>query len=75
MSRYRLHLLLPIVTALLLTGCISANVVSDLITGPPNGGHPKPFPGEDGQIARMLYTQRFKVPGGPPPAPSSHFAL
>ena len=68
MPRYRSLLLAPIVAALLLTGCISANVVSGIITGPPNGGHPKPFPGEDGKIARLLYTQRFKVTVGPPPA-------
>lgn len=68
MPRRLIHALLPIVAALALGGCISANTVSDIITGPPNGGHPRPFPGEDGKIARMLYSQRFKVTVGPPPA-------
>jgi len=60
--------MLPIITVLAFTGCISANTVSNIITGPPNGGHPKPFPGQDGQIARLLYTQQFKVTVGPPAA-------
>ncbi len=68
MPKRLMPLLPPCIAALALTGCISANTVSGIITDAPNGGHPKPFPGMDGKIARMLYTQRFKVTVGPPPA-------
>lgn len=53
---------------LVLGGCISAGTVSHMITSPPNGGHPEPYPGRLGKIAREFYTERFKVTVGPPPA-------
>lgn len=62
------RLLLPAIAALALGGCISANTVAKIISGPPNDGHPKPFPGQLGAIARLLYSQQFKVTVGPPSA-------
>ena len=60
--------LLLLGSLLALGGCISAGTVSHMITSPPNGGHPEPFPGRLGKIAREFYTERFKVTVGPPPA-------
>ena len=65
---HRLIGILLAVAMLALGGCISANTVSKLIVEPPNGGHPKPYPGSIGKLARTLYTQQFKVTVGPPPA-------
>lgn len=60
---------LSLVAALFgLGGCVSAGTVSHLITTPPNDGHPKPYPGLIGKMARAVYTQQFKVTVGPPPA-------
>lgn len=54
--------------ALTLGGCVGAGTVSHLITTPPNDGHPEPYPGFFGEIARTVYTQQFKVTVGPPSA-------
>ncbi len=51
-----------------LGGCLSAATVSHMITSPPNDGHPGPFPGRLGKIAREFYAEQFKVTVGPPPA-------
>lgn len=58
------------ITALTLTlgGCISANTVANLLVDAPNHGHPKPFPGTLGKLARSMYAQRLRVAVGPPPA-------
>ncbi|MGH8128421.1 MAG: alpha/beta hydrolase, partial [Gammaproteobacteria bacterium] len=53
---------------LVLGGCVGAGTVSHLITTPPNDGHPKPYPGFTGKIARTIYTQQLKVTVGPPSA-------
>ncbi len=60
--------LLLLGTLLVLGGCISAGTVSHMITSAPNGGHPEPFPGRLGKIAREFYSARFKITVGPPPA-------
>lgn len=64
------HLLPAALAAAVLTlgGCISAGTVSHLITDAPNGGHPEPFPGVMGKIARSFYSEQFKVTVGPPAA-------
>ena len=56
------------VSALTLGGCISANTVANLLVDAPNHGHPKPFPGTLGKLARSTYVQRLRISVGPPPA-------